>query len=330
MNNHLGKGGHLSAQPMGALRDFVARDPYTERAGVVNFPVLPENPYKIDVPKALDMVEEFRPEMIIFGKSMVLHREPVAEIRRFIEEQDLRTVVMYDMAHVLGLVGPYFQEPFKEGADLVTGSTHKTFFGTQRGVVGSPFLEHEERYDLWEAVQRRAFPGSTSNHHLGTLLGLLMATYEMNYFKNRYQPMVIRNAKAFARALKDCGLDVAGDPAIDFTETHQVIVKVGYGRGPEIAKRLEENNIICNYQATPEEEGFTVAGALRLGVAEMTRFGMEEEDFGALAALLYDVVGKNKKVTDRVKALRARFLDLHFCFRKEEYEGLMDSLHRLL
>jgi aminomethyltransferase len=330
MNNHIGKGGHLSAQPMGALRDFVARDPHTERAAVVNFPVLPDNPYKIDIPKALDLVLEFRPEMIILGKSMVLHREPVAEICRFIDEQDMRTVVVYDMAHVLGLVGPYFQEPFKEGADLVTGSTHKTFFGTQRGIVGSPFLEHEERYDLWEAVQRRAFPGSASNHHLGTLLGLLMAAYEMNHFKNLYQPKVIRNAKAFARALKDCGLDVAGDPALDFTETHQVIVKVGYGRGPEIAKRLEENDIICNYQATPEEEGFTVAGALRLGVSEMTRFGMEEDDFRALAVLLYDVVEKNKKVTDQVKALRARFRDLQFCFPKEEYAALMDRLHRLL
>ena len=30
MNNHIGKGGHLSAQPMGALRDFVARDPRTD------------------------------------------------------------------------------------------------------------------------------------------------------------------------------------------------------------------------------------------------------------------------------------------------------------
>ena len=30
VNNHIGKGGHLSAQPMGALRDYVARDPRTE------------------------------------------------------------------------------------------------------------------------------------------------------------------------------------------------------------------------------------------------------------------------------------------------------------
>jgi aminomethyltransferase len=142
MNNYIGKGGHLSAQPMGALRDFVARDPKTERPAVVPFPVLRENPYKIDVPAALDLIDEFRPEFIIFGKSMVLHKEPVAEIRRFLDDQRIDAVILYDMAHVLGLVGPHFQEPFKEGADLVTGSTHKTFFGTQRGIVGSPFLEH--------------------------------------------------------------------------------------------------------------------------------------------------------------------------------------------
>jgi glycine/serine hydroxymethyltransferase len=59
---------------------------------------------------------------------------------------------MYDMAHVLGLIGPHFQQPFDEGADIVTGSTHKTFFGTQRGIVSSRFQEHEERYALWEAL----------------------------------------------------------------------------------------------------------------------------------------------------------------------------------
>ncbi|MBN1418608.1 MAG: glycine cleavage system protein T, partial [Planctomycetes bacterium] len=178
MNNHIGRGGHLSAQPMGALRDFVAKDPRTERAAVVNFPVLADNPYKMDVPAAIECIDRWRPELIILGKSMVIHREPVAEIRRFLDASGIDAVLMYDMAHVLGLIGPHFQEPFAEGADFVTGSTHKTFFGTQRGVIGSRFEDGQERYALWEAVRRRAFPGSVSNHHLGTLLGLLMAAYE--------------------------------------------------------------------------------------------------------------------------------------------------------
>jgi len=330
MNYHIGKGGHLSAQPMGALRDFVALDQRTERPAVVNFPVLAENPHKIDVPATLKLIDEYRPELIIFGKSMVLHKEPIAEIRRFVDAQDINPVVMYDMAHVLGLIGPHFQEPFAEGADLVTGSTHKTYFGTQRGVVGSRFQEHEERYALWEALLRRAFPGSVSNHHPGTLLGLLMAAYEMNHFKDEYQPKVIANAKAFARGLKDSGLDVAGDPALDFTETHQVVVDVGYSRGPEIADRLEANNIICNYQANTDEEGFTASGALRMGVSEMTRFGMEEEDFVALSVLIRDVVMNDADVSDQVKALRKRFSQLRFCFRGDEYADVLQKLHELL
>ncbi|MGA1843625.1 MAG: glycine cleavage system aminomethyltransferase GcvT [bacterium] len=330
MNNHIGKGGHLSAQPMGALKDFVARDPHTERPAVVNFPMLEGNPYKMDVPATLALIDAYRPELIIFGKSMVLHKEPVAEIRAFLDSQGIDAVIMYDMAHVLGLIGPHFQQPFAEGADIVTGSTHKTFFGTQRGVIGSRFREEDERYDLWEAITRRAFPGSVSNHHLGTLLGLLMAAYEMNHFKDEYQSRVVANAKAFARALKEEGLDVAGDPGIDFTETHQVVVNVGYGHGPEIARRLEESNIICNYQAAPDEEGFTASGSLRMGVAEMTRFGMDREGFRTLAGLIRDVVVKNSRVADKVKALRRGFLELRYCFSGKEYEDLVHKLHALI
>ena len=330
MNNHISKGGHLSAQPMGALRDFVARDPRTERPAVVNFPMLTENPYKTDVPATLKLIDEYRPELIIFGKSMVLHKEPVSRIRQFLNSQGLAAVVMYDMAHVLGLIGPHFQQPFEEGADLVTGSTHKTYFGTQRGAVACCFNEQEERYELWEALRRRAFPGSVSNHHLGTLLGLLMATYEMNHFKDEYQSRVIANAKAFGRALNDCGLKVAGDPAIDFTETHQVVVNVGYSCGPEIARRLEASNIICNYQAGPDEEGFTASGALRMGVSEMTRFGMLEEDFRALAPLIRDVVVNDADIIDQIKMLRKPFCKLQFCFRENEYAELLQKLHKLL
>jgi len=330
MNNHISRGGHLSAQPMGALRDFVARDPHTERPAAVNFPVLVENPYKIDVSMTRELIDEYKPELIIFGKSMVLHKEPVEEIRRFIDEAKIKSIIMYDMAHVLGLIGPYFQQPFLEGADLVTGSTHKTFFGTQRGVVGSRFMEHEEQYQLWEALERRAFPGSVSNHHLGTLLGLLMAAYEMNRFKEEYQANVIANAKAFARALYACGLKVCGDPAIDFTETHQVIVEVGYGGGPEMASLLELNNIICNYQATPDEEGFTVSGALRMGVAEMTRFGMEADHFKELAQLMRDIIINQKFVKEEVASFRKRFLEMRYCFSVKAFDDFIQKLYRLV
>ena len=329
-NNHIIKGGHLSAQPMGALRDFVARDPQTETPAVVNFPIRPENSYRIDLEVTSELLAEHRPELVILGKSMVLHPEPVAEIRRMVDHLNLDCLVMYDMAHVLGLVGPHFQDPFEEGADLVTGSTHKTYFGTQRGIVAANWPRLAPEFELWEAIERRAFPGSVSNHHLGTMVGLLVAAYEMNHFKDSYQKQVIRNAKAFGRALNAAGLQVAGDATVDFTETHQVIVDVGYAKGPEMAQLLEQNNIICNYQAAPEEEGFTAAGALRLGVAEMTRFGMQPSDFGTLAGLLAEVVVNRKKVASQVTALRQRFLEMQYCFSLDQMGDIFQELHQVL
>jgi aminomethyltransferase len=316
---------------MGALRDFVRRDPVWEKPAVVNFPVLAENPYKIDIEETRRLIAEHRPELIILGKSMVLHKEPVAEIRQILDEVEIPDcVLMYDMAHVLGLVGPHFQEPFAEGADIVTGSTHKTFFGTQRGMVGVNFTEEQVYWELWEAIQRRAFPGAMSNHHLGTLLGLLLAAYEMNTFKDPYQKAVVQNAKAFAQALADAGLSVAGDPAISYTETHQVVINVGYGRGPEIARRLEQNNIVCNYQAAPEEEGFTASGSLRTGVQEMTRFGMAEEDFAVLAGLIAEVIEKDRNVRKEVVKLRERFLEMQYCFSGKEVDEMVQQVSAVL
>jgi glycine/serine hydroxymethyltransferase len=167
----------------------------------------------------------------------------------------------------------------------------------------------------------------TSNHHLGTLVGLLLAAIEMNTFKDAYQRQVIANAKAFARALKDAGLDVQGDPACDYTETHQVVVRVGYGRGCEVAQRLEDSNIICNYQALPGDDGFSASSGLRLGVAEMTRFGMAEQDFARVAELMAEAIVRERGVADEVESVRASFQEMRYCFEAGE---LGASVHDVL
>ncbi|MFR0733466.1 MAG: hypothetical protein ACLSHU_03980 [Oscillospiraceae bacterium] len=64
----------------------MAIDPVTERHAVVNFPVCKDNIYKIDVEETKKVIAQYRPELIIFGKSMVLHREPVAAIRQFVDQ----------------------------------------------------------------------------------------------------------------------------------------------------------------------------------------------------------------------------------------------------
>jgi glycine/serine hydroxymethyltransferase len=272
------------------------------------------------------MLSGIDPELMVFGKSMVLHTEPVAQVKALLDSMNKRPILMYDMAHVLGLIGPHFQDPFKEGADIVTGSTHKTFFGSQRGVVGCAFdQENTPEHELWRTIRKRAFPGMVSNHHLGTLLGLLVAAIEMNTFKEEYQRQVTANARAFARALKKQGLDVQGDESLGFTQTHQVIVGVGYSKGIEAAKALEKSNIICNYQAIAGDEGFTASSGIRLGVSEMTRFGMKETDFQTLADIMADVIRNKVDASMDVEQLRQGFLDMHYCFDDGEILALKEN-----
>jgi glycine/serine hydroxymethyltransferase len=148
----------------------------------------------------------------------------------------------------------------------------------------------------------------------------------MNEFATEYQKQVIANAKAFARALKNCGLQVEGDPKIDFTETHQVILRVGYAKGPEMANWLEKNNLIVNYQALPDDEGFTASSGLRTGVQEMTRFGMKEKDFAELAEIMKDLILNHRPAGEAVTRLRSRFTRMHYCLPEENTKALIQDL----
>ena len=45
---------------MGALHDYIAVDPVTERSAVVNFPVCKDNIFKIDVEETKKVIAEYK------------------------------------------------------------------------------------------------------------------------------------------------------------------------------------------------------------------------------------------------------------------------------
>ena len=333
VNNNLNYGGHLSAQPYGALYNFT-------EGNIINFPIDGKNPYKIDTERMVSLIDENRPELIVFGKSMFLHPEPVAQVRTYLDaNSDYRPLVMYDAAHVLGVLGPLFQDPLAEGAVIVTGSTHKTFFGPQRGIIAARIPEDAAYRKLWTEIVARTFPGSTSNHHLGTQLAMLAATIEMNAFKDEYQKQVLSNARAFAKACATRGIPVEGGEAEGYTHTHQVLIRVKqFGDAKEIAMRLESNNIITNYQALPDDVTFYHPSGIRMGVQEMTRFGMKEADFDSLARLMAEVILEKKNVANEVSEFRNRFLSMRYCLNFDQmtriaprlFESIFPGRHYLL
>jgi aminomethyltransferase len=319
----LSKGGHLSAQVGGALKNYVGMDNETERPAVEHFPLRTDLPYAVDITAAQDLIAATDPDLIVFGRSVIIHTEPVAAIADFVHshygaDNPERPLIMYDGAHVLGLLGQYFQDPLAEGADVVTGSTHKTYFGPQRGVILSNIAPGSAFEGFWRHVERRTFPGHVSNHHLGTMLGLLGATYEMLEFRDQYPPQVIANARAFATGLSHEGLYIEGDVSRGFTDTHQVLLRGSRAQGGLMADLLEQNNIIVNSQSLYDDPSFTAASGLRMGTPEMTRYGMKESDFGELAALIATIVRDGGQQPDGkwredVGELRSRFREMHYC-----------------
>lgn len=312
MTNSTPGGGHISHHRAGSVGKFTRN--------VINFPLSLDG-FHIDIEKTKELIFAARPKMLIFGKSLFLFPEPVKELAEFCKEYGI--IIVYDAAHVLGLIaGGMFQDPFGEGAFIVTGSTHKTYFGTQRGIILSNMPSAR-----WNKVDKGAFPGSSSNHHLDTLVGLAVATQEMISFGRRYVDQVIRNAKALGRELKRAGFDVVAEE-FGFTESHQIAANVKeYGGGRMVANLLKENDIILNMNILPHEplRGVTNPDGIRIGVQEMTRFGMCEEEMGRIADLMRECIAEGRQVRDEVNRLRADYQKVGFSF-DEKLEDLQPPL----
>ena len=87
-----------------------------------------------DIDAAAKMIRDEKPQMCLFGQSVFLFPTPLEELSEVAHEVGAK--VMYDGAHVLGLIaGGQFQDPLREGADMMTGSSHKTFPGPQHGII---------------------------------------------------------------------------------------------------------------------------------------------------------------------------------------------------
>ena len=194
---------------------------------------------------------------------------------------------------------------------MMTGSTHKTYFGSQRGLVVSNM-----RDDEWSNIDQGAFPGSSSNHHLDTLVALAISTYEMMEFGEQYAIQVIKNAKALAEALATRGFDVQARD-FGFTESHQVVVDVRkHGGGDEVARILQDNGIILNMNLLPFEPNRNVSNpaGIRLGTQEMTRFGMKGDEMQHIAELMKSCLIDGEPVDQRVREFRSNFTKVCYSF----------------
>jgi len=281
----------------------------------IDMPFEVEN-WNIDVDGARKVIENTKPKIVTLGFSLYLFPNPTKEISDIAHSVGAK--VVHDVAHVLGLItGKQWRNPLEEGADLITSSTHKTFPGPQGGLIAT---RSEEDY---KTIGRIVFPMFVSNHHLHRLAGVAVTGLEMKYWGVEYARQIIRNAKTLAESLAEQGFKVVAENR-GFTESHQVVLDVRkQGGGSRVAELFEKANIIVNKNLLPwdKPEDIKNPSGIRIGVQEVTRWGMKESDMKQIAEFMRMVAIDNKDPED----VKKKVIDFRKDFNKVHYGFDIDS-----
>ncbi|MEM1975426.1 MAG: DegT/DnrJ/EryC1/StrS family aminotransferase [Candidatus Caldarchaeum sp.] len=226
---------------------------------------LPEKELCIDVDEAADMVSREKPDAVVLGASLILYPMPVRELADTVHSYG--GVIIYDASHVLGLVaGGVFQQPLKEGADIMLGSTHKSFFGPQGGII----LTNDTR--LAEKIEENTFHKFVDNIHFNRVAALAVALDEMRKHGKMYATRVVENAKTLAESLEKAGLKPFRN-RLGYTFSHQVYLPYQVEEAAHVCNILEKNHIIADI-------------GVRFGTCEVTRRGMGSKQMGQIAKLI--------------------------------------------
>lgn len=266
----------------------------------------------IDLEKAQKQILKLKPKFIVLGGSVILFPQPIKELKKAC--QKVGTKIIYDAAHVFGLISAgFFQNPVEEGVDIITSSTHKTFPGPQGGIILGNIDEKVQK-----EIQKKVFPGVLSNHHLHRIPALYLTLLEMKKFGKSYAKQTIKNARTLAKELYNLGFNVLGKE-IGFTKSHQVVMDVSENKGGDfIAKLLEKANIIVNKNVLfGEKVDVKHPNGIRIGVQEVTRFGMKEKEMKKIAIFMKRVVLDKinpEKVKKEVVTFRKNFQKIKYCF----------------
>ena len=240
---------------------------------------------------------------------------------------EVDSTVMYDGAHVLGLIaGGVFQDPLREGADVMTGSSHKTFTSHK---VDFCYLQATMKHSI--VANNAMFTGVCSSYHLHHVAGKVVALAEFEAFGKAYVTDIVRNIKVFAESLAAEGFDVLAESR-GYTASHQVLTRHGgidSGAGAVAAQKLEHAGIITNMNMLPGDTKAMNPSGLRLRVQEIIRVGMGINEMAEEVASLYARVLLHdedpRRVREDVQQLKSDFQHVQYCFDSETipaYEGM--------
>ncbi|MER5940009.1 serine hydroxymethyltransferase [Streptomyces sp. NPDC001928] len=251
----------------------------------------------IDYDKLAAELEENPVDAIYLDASSML-RLPDARLLR----QAAPDVLMcLDASHLLGLLPAAPQTLVLDGGfDTISGSTHKTLPGPQKGLL----VTNDET--LAQKVMERV-PFTASSSHAGSVGALAVTLEELLPCRVEHAEQIVSNAQELAAQLAGRGFSVAGEE-FGWTQTHQVWAYIPEEQGPHgWGRLLTEANIRSTTVPLPSSDGLP---ALRLGTQELTRSGMKEADMAEVAEILERILLRGEapeRVAGQVRDLALRF-----------------------
>lgn len=298
---NLSHGGHLThGSPVnfsGSLYNFV-------EYGV------DQETHRIDYDVVRAKALEHKPKLIVAGASAYPREIDFAKFREIADE--VGAYFMVDMAHIAGLVAAGLHSNPVLHAHFVTSTTHKTLRGPRGGII----LCKEE---FAKAIDKSIFPGVQGGPLMHVIASKAVAFGEAlkPEFKE-YAGRIVKNAKAFAEALKQEGLTLVSGG----TDNHLVLVDVrSTGLTGKAAEHLlDEVSITTNKNTIPyDPESPFVTSGVRMGTPAVTSRGFDEEAMKEVAAIIALAL-KNPEDAAKHDEARARVAAL--CARFPLYEGL--------
>lgn len=245
-----------------------------------------------------------KPRLVYLDNTIISFYSPIDGLSKIAKKYG--APIVYDGSHVLGLIaGRVFPNPLDNGADILSGSTHKTFFGAQKGII---LTNNQDFINKIDSISSDYI----SSIHTGSLLALYMSVLEMEKFGHDYADQVVKNAKALGKSLAKYGVVI---PTLKrgVTETHQVWIDTGKLDPLKAFEILAECNINTNPIRIPAIQRI----GLRLGTAEVTRLGMKENEMKQIAKLISEALASSIEkniIQKKVIEFCDKYQKIHFTF----------------
>jgi len=234
---------------------------------------------RIDMDAVRDLALEHRPRMIVAGTTSYPRRIDPEPFRAIADE--VGALLLFDIAHLAGLVAGGAHPNPVPFADVVTFTTHKTLRGPRGGCILTT-SEHAA------AIDKAVFPGWQGGPQENAIAGKAIAFREAATAEfAEYAHRIVSNAAALAAALADEGFRMVSGG----TDTHMIVVDLrpfdAELTGKQAQATLDEAGITLNKNTVPDDprSPFVTSG-VRIGTPSVTTQGMTPAEMPTVAQLI--------------------------------------------